>query len=102
MERVEDKAACLEAIADSCESPAEVFDAIRLLFDDQSDTRNTIVLSTVHRAKGSEAKRVFLIDQPYGMNRRPNGIPQWEADQRRNLRYVALTRSLDSLFFLPA
>jgi superfamily I DNA/RNA helicase len=97
METVHDKALSLEAIADSCSSPSEIPGVIADLFADD-DAANRVTFSTVHRAKGSEARSVYYIQIPYSEKRDARRPPQqWELDQRRNLRYVALTRSMDSL-----
>ncbi len=97
IEALNDKADCLAAIAGTCASPAAVPGVIAQLFaDDDSATR--VTFSSVHRAKGSEARNVLYIQVPYGEKRDRERPPQqWELDQRRNLRYVALTRSLHSL-----
>jgi DNA helicase II / ATP-dependent DNA helicase PcrA len=97
IEAVTDKAACLDAICSSCASPAEVPGVIAQLFADD-DSAARITYSSVHRAKGSEARNVAYLQIPFGEARdklRPP--PRWELDQRRNLRYVALSRSFDSL-----
>lgn len=67
--------------------------AIENLF---SDERSAIWLSTVHRAKGLENKRVFIM--------RPDILPlvwegqlDWQFQQEMNLKYVALTRATESL-----
>jgi hypothetical protein len=100
MEAALDKALSLEAIADSCSSPAEVPGVVSDLFADD-DPGQCVTFSTVHRAKGSEARDVRYIQVPYSEKRDAFRQPQqWELDQRRNLRYVALTRSLDSLILI--
>ncbi len=97
IEAVEDRASCLEAIAGACNGPAEIPRLIDRLFADD-DSNGRITFSSVHRAKGSEARSVVYIQVPYGQKRDRERPPQqWELDQRRNLRYVALTRSLHSL-----
>jgi superfamily I DNA/RNA helicase len=97
IEQTEDRAACLHAIASACQTPTEIPGLISRLFkDDEAQTR--VTFSTVHRAKGSEAENVTFINIPYSATRDALKAPQpWELDQRRNLRYVALTRSLHSL-----
>lgn len=97
IEQVYDKVGCLQAIASACSDPAQIPSAIARLFSDD-DSSGRVTFSTVHRAKGSEARRVSYIQIPYGEKRDKVRPPQqWEMDQRRNLRYVALTRSLDTL-----
>ncbi|WP_422928620.1 UvrD-helicase domain-containing protein [Singulisphaera sp. PoT] len=97
IEQVLDKGMSLEAIASVCDSPAEIVPTISKLFsDDDASTR--VTFSSVHRAKGSEARRVTYIQIPYSEKRDRDRPPQqWELDQRRNLRYVALSRSLETL-----
>jgi len=54
--------------------------------------RNAVLLSTIHRAKGMEADRVFLLEPlllPH-----PRATRTWEKEQEENLRYIALTRAL--------
>jgi DNA helicase-2/ATP-dependent DNA helicase PcrA len=95
-EAVIDRSQCLEAVSDSCQSPGEVLTRLTTLFSDSTDS-NRITYSTIHRAKGSEANRVHYLVVPYGEKKARDGVPkpvpQWELDQRRNLEYVALTRS---------
>jgi superfamily I DNA/RNA helicase len=49
-----------------------------------------ITLSTVHKAKGLEANRVFIIkpqDMPLGVSK------GWMYQQEMNLKYIAITRA---------
>jgi len=66
---------------------------IRQVFRDDIEG---IVLSTVHKAKGMEANRVFIA--------RPDLLPmnasqKWQADQEKNLEYVAITRAKNELIY---
>lgn len=56
---------------------------------------DVVNFSTVHRAKGSEAERVWYVRTPLKVPRR-----EWEEQQQRNLHYVALTRSKNVLAFV--
>jgi DNA helicase II / ATP-dependent DNA helicase PcrA len=96
VEQVRDKALSLHAIAGSCGSPAEIPGVIDQLFRDD-DPAGQVTFGSVHRAKGSEARRVTFLDVPYAPSPRGRTLPAWEGEQRRNLRYVALTRSLERL-----
>ena len=60
---------------------------------------NPITLSTIHRAKGLENKRVFILNY----NKLPHfriGMKDWEMIQEENLKYVALTRALEELYLV--
>ena len=66
-----------------------------------SDERPTVWLSTIHRAKGLEAERVFLLEA----NTLPLSWPRQRPEaalQEQNLLYIALTRSKDALFLVLA
>jgi superfamily I DNA/RNA helicase len=57
-------------------------------------------LATVHKAKGMEAQRVFILDSflmPSKFARQ-----EWQIAQEHNLRYVAITRALDTLVFVDS
>lgn len=64
-----------------------------------SDIRSSVVLSVVHRVKGSQERRVFIL--------KPEQLPllwknqqEWELEQEYNLKYVALTRATEALYFI--
>ena len=61
--------------------------------------RRAVRLSTIHRAKGLEEKRVFILDYDKLPIHRPRQR-DWEAVQEENLQYVAITRASESLFLV--
>lgn len=72
-----------------------IYDIQNLFSDDQSP----ITLCTIHRAKGLENPRVFII--------RPDKLPlsyknqtPMQAGQEMNLKYVAITRAKEELYFV--
>lgn len=98
----------LEALADRCECLKTIIESskatnitvlcneISNLFDDD---QTAIYLSSVHRAKGLEAKNVFIID--YDKIRITyKGQSAWQAEQEANLEYVALTRAKEKLYLV--
>jgi hypothetical protein len=99
---VGDKLDCLMAFisdVDSKASPALVVEKINAVFTDDKGVSG-IRLSSIHKSKGLEAKRVFLLEPagcgvPHPMAKLP-----WEVDQEWNLRYVAITRAIDELVFV--
>lgn len=92
VESVVDRAAGLHAVLACCDSPGDVPVVINQLFAEKS---NAVQFSTVHRAKGLEAEHVWLLDAQQREPKQP-----WEKRQRRNLKYVAMTRSKETLTFV--
>jgi superfamily I DNA/RNA helicase len=72
---------------------SDAIDYVSRLFDESGVG---IILSSIHKAKGLEASRVFIIN--------PESMPlpvklSWERQQERNLVYVASTRATDTIFY---
>lgn len=67
--------------------------------DDEKLMQGKVVLSTIHKAKGLEAERVFFLDSNLMM---PRWITPgtWQEVQENNLRYVAVTRPKNELHFI--
>lgn len=99
---VQDKYECLTVLADHAESIADLKANINYLFDDQR--KDTIVFSTVHKAKGDECKTVALLGSP--SNRANNifdsmwGTSESAGKDRINTLFVALTRFKETLYFV--
>lgn len=80
----------------------ELTNGIRSLIpSNKGEGRNisAVEFSTVHRVKGLEAERIFILE--------PNKLPaiwqkqqSWQLEQEKNLLYVAITRSKDYLCIL--
>ena len=90
---LEDKVMTLLFLAKISESIADLKNKISAIFTDEIQG---IVLSTVHKIKGLEADRVFII--------RPDLLPMqvqkgWQYIQEKNLEYVAYTRAKQELIF---
>lgn len=86
-----DKLDTLSVLACECNSFSEVKIAIDKIFSDDDEG---IVFSTIHRAKGLEADRIFLF-----MAKLPHPLAQqeWQIQQEENLKYVAITRAMKEL-----
>ena len=98
IQNIADKAMCLNIIWDRSKARTlKQFEReVNSIF---SDSRPGVALSSVHRAKGLEADRVFIL--------RPELLPgpwarkgSWQHKQELNLHYVALTRSRSHLTFI--
>ena len=75
-------------------SAATVGDLVRLIGDiyDDEISHAHVTFATIHRAKGAEAERVFVL----GLDEIPQSDPE-----RDNLLYVALSRSRNELHLWP-
>jgi DNA helicase II / ATP-dependent DNA helicase PcrA len=89
-----DKTECIRSLSDGAKSIRDIEERITAIFKD--DEKNGILLSSIHKAKGLEAKRVWI--------REPRLMPypcksEWQMKQEYNLKYVAITRAIDQLNF---
>lgn len=94
-EALRDKCETIRVICEGCSLLEEALAKLDILF---SDTAAGVVCSSVHKAKGLEAERVF-IHRPELMPH-PSAKRVWETEQEHNIRYVALTRSKHTMVFI--
>jgi ATP-dependent DNA helicase UvrD/PcrA len=84
-----------ELIAQGKTATAELSLLLNSLFEDtQPGHPGFILLSSIHKAKGREWRKVYL----WGFN---NFVPKaqgWQAQQESNIRYVAITRAMEELY----
>jgi superfamily I DNA/RNA helicase len=88
-----DKVEVLKFMSKQVNDINELRDKIKSVF---TENVSGIILSTIHKAKGLEAERVFII--------RPDQLPMrvakaWMAEQEKNLIYVAMTRAKNELIY---
>lgn len=92
--KVRDRVRCIRILAEKVESAGALVRLIDRIFDEPDDDEgvpsNVIFLSTVHRAKGLEAPRVYILN--------PDEFEFFH--QEKNVTYVALTRAEEELVFL--
>ena len=97
MDQIEDQAASIRTVAEMVnpEDPVgKLIEEIETLFGEQKG----VTLSSVHRAKGLEAERVYILE-PERMPS-PRAKKDWELEQEENLIYVAYTRATKELWFV--
>lgn len=93
--QLDDQIATIEAIQEGANSVTEIIERCETIF---SDEKSAVTLSSIHRAKGLEAKNVFIL--------RPDLLPHPKAKkpeqliQEKNLRYIAVTRAQENLYFV--
>lgn len=93
-----DKCDCALALCEGAANLEEIEANLQAIFGSKTHKGDGVILHTVHGSKGLEARRVFII-APETM---PLSFVKSEAGKRQewNLRYVALTRTLDELWFV--
>jgi len=94
---LQDKVETLMLISGDCvtDQVQEIRDKLMAIF---SDEITAVVFSSVHRAKGLEATRVFIL-RPDLMPH-PKAEQDWEKEQEQNCLYVSMTRSKDELYYV--
>jgi superfamily I DNA/RNA helicase len=102
VQEAEDKVETIKVIMDACREDrrdliTDVVAYIDNIFAD--NVAGILTLSTIHRSKGREWKRVFWLDR---FNTCPSryATQDWEKIQEANLQYVAATRSMGELIDL--
>lgn len=96
VEAIEDKISAITCLIESMPEDQRNVQALLNTLDTLfADKRNAVVLATIHKSKGLEAKRVFWLDRsqcPAKWARQ-----DWQRQQEVNLCYVAATRAMESL-----
>lgn len=102
---LEDQCQTLQVFIEMAESKAasarveDLVREIKQLFVDDNGTQGLVILATVHKAKGLEWERVFILDaselMPWKWARKP-----WELEAERNIQYVAATRAMRELRYI--
>jgi superfamily I DNA/RNA helicase len=91
VEAVLDQAEMMVSLTDGARSVAEVEDRVEALFTDNGlGAADVITCSSVHRAKGLEANRVFILQSTL----RNHSI------EEQNITYVAVTRAKQTLVWV--
>lgn len=99
VEAIQDQNGCLLAYLEGkpeTNSLDDLVSGIEALFEDKDAA---VWLSSIHRAKGLEADRVFVLKPDKMALTWKNQLP-WQVEQEQNLRYVGLTRAKKALYFV--
>lgn len=98
-EAIRDKAEAIRCLVDGLHETSRTIPALlEVLTTLFADKANATVLSTIHKAKGLEAKRVFWLNRsqcPSKWAKQP-----WQKQQEANLCYVAATRAQQTLILI--
>jgi superfamily I DNA/RNA helicase len=103
IETINDKCDTLMCLIERAEQVAPTIEGLKkIIYDMFSDAKDPktrkdlLVLSSVHKSKGREWDRVFLLGRQDYMPS-PWAKQQWEKDQENHLIYVAITRAKHTL-----
>lgn len=95
----QDRADCIVCFTGGCDTVDQVVGKIESVFTDSLDTVG-IKLSSIHKAKGLEAHRVFFLRPKGGECPHPMAKTGWQRGQEQNLLYVAITRAIEELVYV--
>lgn len=97
-----EKIKCINAIIDYAKSQSLALPISKLISIIFKQEENAVKLLTIHKSKGLEATRVFLIMTYDGKYLLPSQYAEqdWEQLQEKHLEFVALTRAKKALIFL--
>jgi len=97
LEFLDDQEELIKSLSEGAATVAEVKARADALFADDAE-RGNVMLSTVHKAKGLEADRVFLLEETF--KRSKNRPDVMAGGEEANIRYVAITRAKKELFLV--
>ena len=102
-----DQLDCLRIVIDRClmakkNTVDDLVADIESMFGNTPDGAQppVLTLSTVHKSKGREFRRVFLLGRDRFMPS-PYAKKPWQIEQEKNLEYVAITRAMSELIDVP-
>lgn len=89
LEALRDRCDCMSEFIQNSKTILEIRTRIETLFS--QDETNAVVLGTIHRTKGLEAERVFILTP--SLIPHPMASQEWEVEQERHAAWIAVTRS---------
>lgn len=95
-DRIDDQCQTILVVAEECVTPDQIASRIDAIF---SDDRKGVTFASVHKAKGCEADRVFLL-KPNELGYSKRARTPADAQQELNIAYVAYTRAKRDLVFV--
>jgi superfamily I DNA/RNA helicase len=101
VQQIVDTRETIVALAEGLATVAELEMRIETLFSDTGEDQ--VVFSSVHKAKGLEKDRVFLIEESFKRKARGEEVATFSNDiEEVNIRYVAITRAKAELVWVKA
>lgn len=117
-----DKKSCIHAFCDNVLTIQEVLDKMDLVFAGRQCPKcqkhfkeevescfncqvplvqpKGVVFSSVHKAKGLESNRVFILQPKEGRMPHPMAKSEWQHEQELHIIYIAITRAIEELVYV--
>lgn len=106
MQLLEDKMETMILLIERCQAIGEhSLEGLKKLIEsmfsdsDEKGVPNVVVLSSIHKAKGLEFQRCFILGRNQFMPSK-YATQDWQLVQEKNLEYVAITRAMEELVFV--
>lgn len=96
---LQDKCDCLLCFCEGQDTVDGVIRKVEAVFTDDKASPG-IKLSSIHKAKGLESRRVFFLMPKGAECPHPLAKSEWQYQQELNLRYVGITRAIEELCFV--
>jgi DNA helicase II / ATP-dependent DNA helicase PcrA len=96
---LQDRYDCILCFTQGVQVVGEVISKINNVFTDSKDVEG-IRLSSVHKSKGLEAKRVFFLMPKKAECPHPLSKSEWQIESEYNLLYVGITRAIEELYYV--
>ena len=97
LQQLDDKVQTAIALCEGCNTVDDVEKKTEQIF---SDDNAAITFSSVHKAKGLESKRVFILHPE--LMPHPMAKLDWMKQSEKNVQYVAYTRALEELYIVQS
>jgi len=96
---LQDRRDCLMCFTEGANRVEDVIRKIEQVFTDDKSSAG-IRLSSVHKAKGLEADRIFILTPKESPMPHPMAKLPWEKEGELNILYVAITRAKNELIYV--
>ncbi len=96
---IQDRGSCITCFTEGVTTVDGVIEKIKSIFTDDKKLPG-IRLSSVHKAKGLESRRVFILEPKGASMPHPMAKSDWQVGQEWNIRYVAITRAIEELVYV--
>ena len=96
---LKDRVNCINCFMEGCVTVTEVTEKIEAVFTDDRESPG-VKLSSIHKAKGLEANKVFLLLGKDASIPHPMAKSDWARAQELNILYVGITRAREMLVYV--